>query len=100
MKHRTAPASSSAPSVVAQPAKPSSLHKKWRQSAEIIQGRVLGRRREDLDRDVIGAGVVVASLRARDRLILAPGGNGIEDGSAPMRVVVCTRRSQAARRPA
>ena len=58
---------------------PSSFQKKWRQSSEIIKRRAIGRRREDLNRHVIGAGVVVEPHLGRDRAILAPGDNRIED---------------------
>jgi len=58
---------------------PSSVQKEWRQSSEIIKRRAIGRRREDLNRHVIGAGVVVEPHLARDRGVLTPGDNRIED---------------------
>ena len=61
---------------------PSSPHKKGRQPPEIIEGRAIRRRREDLDCDVIGAGVAVESKLARDHLVLTPGDHGIEEAIA------------------
>src|SRR2546422_11517026 len=60
----------------------STVQKKWRQSSEIIKRRAIGRRRKDLNRHVIGAGAVVEPHLARNRAILAPGDNRIEDAIA------------------